>query len=111
MPRTFLDLTFSASGPVASMVVRRLQSLPGVTFISGGHDLYFDWRTPEEFDRQIRVVHDALSGSGATYRIQTQVEEVPWGNPTPWPPPLVDDPPENPAFARSKGASRVERLD
>jgi len=109
LPRSFVDITFASSGSNALLVVRRLQNLSHITFISGEHDLYFDWRTQDEFESRIRVVHEALVGTGATYRVHTQVEHSPWTNPSPWPPPEAERPEENPAFVKRKGPA-VERI-
>lgn len=111
MPRSFVDITFSSSGMIASMVVRRLHSLPHVRFISGDHDLYFDWNEPEEFDSKLKVIHDALAGTGATYRVHTRLEGSAWAKPIPWPPSVLETPEENPAFAQRSDPPKVERRD
>lgn len=110
VPRSFIDISFASSGMNASVVARRLQNLAHVTFISGEHDLYFDWKDIDEFDSHIKAIHDALVGTGAGYRVHTQSEGSQWSKPASWPPPGVETPEENPAFAKRKGPSGVDRI-
>ena len=110
MPRTFVDLTFSASGTNVIAVVRRLQRLAEVSFITGEHDLYFDWRTEAEFESHMTGIHDALAGTGTTYRIHTHVDSALIPEPVAWPPPLEGVPEENPAFPKRRREPGVERI-
>lgn len=93
------------------VVVRKLQHLMHITFISGEHDLYFDWTSPEEFESRLKAVHEALVGTGATYRVHTQTEHSPWAKPSPWPPPISEAPEENPAFVKRKEPPGLERIE
>jgi hypothetical protein len=96
--RTYVDVTFSSDGTVATVVAERLRDLAGVTLLTGEHDIAFDWTTVEGFRERIRAIHEALAGTHATYRVMTQEADdtgTPW---VAWPPPLQDTPVENPGY-------------
>lgn len=110
MPRTYVDLTFAAAGASVLVVVRKLQDHAGVSFITGEHDLYFDWQSQPEFDTHMTDIHNALRGTGATYRVHTVLENTPWTEPVAWPPPLDTAVGENPAFPKRPREPGVERI-
>lgn len=110
MPRTYVDLTFAAAGTNVLAVVRKLQDHARVSFITGEHDLYFDWKTQPEFESHMIAIHDGLAGTGATYRVHTVLESSPWAEPIAWPPPLEATTDENPAFPQKRREPGVERI-
>lgn len=110
MPRTYVDLTFTSAGANVLVVVRKLQDRANVSFITGEHDLYFDWQTQAEFDAHMTVIHAALRGTGATYRVHTLLDRTSWAEPVPWPPPLDSAVGENPAFPKRPKEPGVERI-
>ncbi len=102
MPRSFVDITFSANGTSAVAVARRLQNLDRISFISGEHDLSFDWQSPVDFEALLSVIHEALTGTGATYRVHTLAENGGWSPPPVWPPSLAEVPAVAPEFSRRR---------
>lgn len=94
---TFVDLTFSPKGMAASAVVARLQKIPGVTSVMGEHDVMFHWRTNQEFDHHLQLVHKALEGTEATYRVSTVEDSYQSLDPVPWIGPMDSAPPHHPA--------------
>ena len=95
---TFVDLIFSPMGQHAGQVVRRLQELAGVHPVMGDHDVMFRWKTAAEFDRTMQAIHDALGGTGATYRVFTVEDSYLTRDMVPWIQPLGEDPSEHPGF-------------
>ena len=110
MPRTFVDLTFSASGTNVVVVVRHLQKLSGIAFITGEHDLYFDWHDENEFESRATAIHEALAGTGATYRVHTVADRTVAPEPMAWPPVPSQTPEENPAFPRKAADPHLGRI-
>lgn len=110
MPRTFVDLTFSASGTNVLAVVRKLQRNVELSFLTGEHDLSFDWRDEAEFESRMTAIHEALAGTGTAYRVHTVVDRAVVPEPVPWPPPLDQSPEENPAFPKKRKDPGLERI-
>jgi hypothetical protein len=97
---TFIDLIFSPSGLDAGVVIDRLQRVPGVSSVMGEHDLLFHWTSPDEFNRQLRAIHAALQGSGASYRIFTVEDSYQSKAPVSWFPAIDAEPAGHPAYPR-----------
>ena len=110
MTRTYVDISFSSSGMDAHAVARRLQRLAKVTLVAGDHDLYFDWKDTAEFEVHISAIHRALAGTGATYRVRTEVDPAATGKPVGWLPPLEDGPVPNPAYPEPRTTPGEERI-
>ena len=108
--RTYVDVSFSSAGTDAVVVGRRLQTIEGVSFIAGEHDLEFHWQNVEEFEARIRAIHKVLAGTGATYRVHTVTDGSPFEEPTGWPPVLQQESPANPAYPKRKDAKGVTRI-
>lgn len=109
VPRTYVDLTMSADGSDVVSVMGHLQGIGEIHFVTGDHDLYFDWESTAEFESRAKAIHLALGGTGATYRVHTEASGSPDHLLVPWPPPLGEVPEENPAYAggrRAKGSDR-----
>ena len=97
---TFIDLVFAADGTSPLEVSERLRSHAGLTFIVGDHDLVFEWTTEEEFRTRLGRLHEALRGTGVTYRVHTTVGASGFVPPASWPPSLDDGPQAHPGYAR-----------
>lgn len=69
--RTFVDITFAAGGGSPATVVGRLSQVRDLSFLKGPHDAVFHWETPEEYWHHVAAIHQALRGTGATYRLET----------------------------------------
>ena len=91
-------------------VVRKLQHIFGLSFITGEHDLSFDWRDEAEFESRMTAIHDALAGTGTAYRVHTVVDRAVVPEPVAWPPPLGTEPEENPAFPKRRRDPGLERI-
>jgi hypothetical protein len=95
---SYVDLYFTPEGISPLEISERLKRTAGLTFILGPHDLVFEWKTVDEFREILGKVHDALQGTGVTYRIETITDEPGFLEPVGWPPPLVGEPPTHPGF-------------
>jgi len=95
---SYIDLYFAPEGLSPLAVADRVRSASGLSFVIGPHDLVFEWSTVEEFHAQIARVHEALRGTGVTYRVETVQEEPAYIEPVPWPPPLVRGSTTHPGF-------------
>lgn len=110
MPRTYVDLTFTSAGASVLVVVRKLQDHADVAMITGEHDLYFDWKSQTDFDTHMKKIHDALRGTGTTYRVHTVLDNTPWVEPVAWPPPMQSEVGDNPAFPKRPKEPGVDRI-
>lgn len=99
---TFIDLTFDPTGSNAAVVVAKLQQVPEVTSVMGEHDAMFHWKTNTEFDERIAAIHEALNGTGATYRVFTVEDSYQSKDPVPWIGPLDGEPSRHPALSKGK---------
>ena len=86
---SYIDLYFAADEASSLEVSDRLQSLAGMAFIIGPHDVAFEWHTVEEFREKLTKLHAALKGTGAYYRIETVTDEPGFVEPVVWPPPAI----------------------
>jgi hypothetical protein len=86
---SYVDLFFAADEASSLEVSDRLQTLAGMAFIIGPHDVAFEWHTVEEFREKLSKLHAALKGTGAYYRIETVTDEPGFVEPVVWPPPAV----------------------
>lgn len=102
--RTFVNLTFAAAGVPPSKVIERLQRIQHLSFVKGSHDLLFRWETPAEFWERVAYIHQALHGTGATYRFETTDDEGVVPEASPWIGALPDDVEENPAIRRRQAS-------
>jgi hypothetical protein len=99
--RTYIDLYFTSEGPSPIEVADRLRRLVGVRFITGIHDLVFDWEEPEAFRAALQGIHDALRGTGIQYHVETVSGILEGNEPVAWPPPLAPDLGQHPAYSNS----------
>ena len=99
---TFIDLTFSPRGMQAAAVVARLQRIPGITSVMGEHDVMFHWRTNQEFDHFIQLIHKALEGTDALYRVFTVEDSYQSRDPVPWIAAMDNEPPHHPAVPEKR---------
>lgn len=102
--RTYVDISFSSDGTVATVVADRIREIAHVSLITGEHDIVFDWTTVEEFRERIRAIHNALAGTRAMYRVETVLEDGEGGLLSSWPPSLRAEPEENPGYPSRKSA-------
>lgn len=101
--RAYIDLHFSPEGVSPLEVGERLHRMADLEFIVGPHDLVFSWAGVDEFRDQLQRIHEALKGTGVTYRIETVSDDPLLGEPMSWPPPLKEEPTPHPAYGRSLG--------
>ncbi len=95
---SYVDLYFSANGASPFEVSDRLRAAVGVEFIIGPHDVAFEWHTVEEFRTKLTKIHQALHGTGVTYRIETVSDEPGFVEPVVWPPPAPGPNPTHPGY-------------
>jgi hypothetical protein len=95
---SYIDLYFSPEGVSPLEVSDRLRAMAGLSFVVGSHDLAFEWDTIEQFRVTLGKIHEALEGTGVTYRVETVAEEPQFVPPIPWPPVLPRTPPTHPGF-------------
>ena len=96
--RAYVDLTFSPEGISPLEVGDRLRRVAHLSFIVGPHDLVFTWDRVDEFRERLDRLHEALRGTGVTYRIESVSDDPLLGEPTTWPPPLSPEPARHPAY-------------
>ena len=98
--RTYVDLSFSSDGTIATVVADRIREIARVSLITGEHDIVFEWETVEEFQERLRAIHNALAGTHATYRVQTVSGSEDGLPAVAWPPGLREVPEEHPGYRR-----------
>ena len=110
--RTFVDITFAAGGVTPAKVVERLSRVRDISFLKGPHDVVFHWETTEEFWQRVGAIHQALHGTGATYRLETIDDQAIASVVSPWAGGLPPAEEENPTVDREKNASQpsTERI-
>jgi hypothetical protein len=99
---TYIDIFFSPEGTNPLDVADRLRSAASLAFIVGPHDVLFEWRTVEEFRDRLTKIHEALAGTGVSYRVQSMEDTPDFVEPVSWPPTLVRAP-EHPAYSNGSG--------
>jgi hypothetical protein len=99
--RTYIDITYAAGGSDPIVVDQRLKGLTQVELLAGSHDLAFDWGDMDQFTSIVRAIHEALAGTGASYRVQTEIEQSMAPDYTVWPP-MVDEHAEAPRSIRKR---------
>ena len=97
---TFIDLVFSPDGTSPLEISDRLRSHAHLSFIVGDHDLVFEWTSEEEFRSTLSQIHEALRGTGVTYRVHSTVDTPEYVAPASWPPSLAEAPQPHPGYAR-----------
>jgi len=95
---SYIDLYFSPDGISPLDIADRLRAMAGLSFLVGNHDLAFEWDTVEQFRATLSKVHEALRGSGVSYRVETVAEESSFVDPIAWPPLLPRSPSTHPGF-------------
>jgi hypothetical protein len=98
---TYVDLYFTPEGVSPLAVAERLQQQAGLTFIVGPHDLVFEWEGVEQFRETLGKIHEALRGSGVTYRVESTVDDPMFVEPAAWPPALHEGPAQHPGYPNS----------
>jgi hypothetical protein len=93
---SYVDLYFAPEGVSPLDIADRLRATTGLSFVVGSHDLAFEWDTVEQFRAMLGKVHEALKGTGVSYRVETVAEEPAFVEPIPWPPVLPRSPPNHP---------------
>jgi len=95
---SYIDLYFTPEGVSPLDIADRLRATAGLSFLVGAHDLAFEWDTVEQFRATLSKVHEALKGTGVSYRVETVPEESAFVDPIPWPPVLPHTPSNHPGF-------------
>ncbi|MCI4343193.1 MAG: hypothetical protein L3J92_03635 [Thermoplasmata archaeon] len=95
---SYIDLYFSPDGVSPLDIADRLRATAGLSFLVGNHDLAFEWDTVEQFRATLSKIHEALRGSGVSYRVETVAEESAFVDPIAWPPLLPRSPSTHPGF-------------
>jgi len=95
---SYIDLYFSPDGVSPLDVADRLRSMVGLSFVTGTHDLSFEWDTVEQFRVTLGKIHQALRGTGVRYRVETVADEPAFVEPASWPPILPRNPANHPGF-------------
>jgi hypothetical protein len=95
---TYIDLYFAPEGVSPLEVADRLRRHAELTYIVGPHDLVFEWRTVEEFRERLEKVHQALQGTGVSYRVQSSADDSLFVEPVSWPPSLQTEPQAHPGY-------------
>ena len=95
---TFIDLYFAPDGISPLDVADRVRRIAGLSFIVGPHDLVFEWQTVEEFRDRLAKLHDALQGTGVSYRVQSASDDSMFVPPVAWPPSLQTEPQTHPGY-------------
>jgi hypothetical protein len=105
--RTYIDISYAAGGSDPITVDQRLKGLTHVELLAGSHDIAFDWDDIEQFTSIVRAIHEALAGTGASYRVQTEIEESVGPLYTVWPP-TMDEHVGAPRMVRKRSPLRDE---
>ena len=87
---TYVDLYFSPDGVSPLAIAERLKKHTGLSYIVGEHDLVFEWSTVAQFRERLNQLHAALKGTGVQYRIESELDEPRFVEPTRWPPPAAE---------------------
>jgi hypothetical protein len=110
--RTFVDITFAGGGLSPAKVVERLSQVHDLTFLKGAHDAVFHWATTSEYWHRVGAIHQALHGTGATYRLATEDDQGVVAVFAPWGGALSEAEDENPTVERDKDSTKptTERI-
>jgi hypothetical protein len=110
--RTFVDLTFAGGGLGPAKVIERLAQVHNVSFLKGPHDLVFHWETTKEYWQRVAAIHQALHGTGVTYRLATADDQGVVSVVGPWRGSLSESEEENPTVDRESEAAKppTERI-
>jgi hypothetical protein len=95
---TYIDLFFAPDGVSPLEVADRLRRHADLEFIVGPHDLVFEWSSVEEFRTRLAKIHEALRGTGVSYRVQSVSYDPMFVEPATWPPPLQAEPQQHPGY-------------
>ena len=98
---TYVDLTFTPEGVSPLEVAERLRRTAGLTFFVGPHDIMFEWGDVDQFRDTLGKIHEALRGSGVTYRVESAVEDTMFVEPAAWPPSLHAGPTRHPGYPKN----------